>query len=90
MAQEAADFAHEVLQNHVPGMALPRVRDMPCKHPNAQAFFKFSQNMVNGMTKGKYPAPLKCIEAVQNATTMKFDEGMRAEREIFTTLRWTP
>ena len=90
LAQEAADFAHEVLQNHVPGMALPRVRDLPCKHPNAQAFFKFSTNMVNGMTKGKYPAPLKCIEAVQNATTMKFDEGMRAEREIFTNLMWTP
>ena len=90
LAQESADFAHEVLQNHVPGMALPRVRDMPCKHPNAQAFFKFSQNMVNGMTKGKYPAPLKCIEAVQNASTMKFDEGMRAEREIFTNLMWTP
>ena len=90
LAQEAADYAHEVLKNHVPGMALPRVRDMPCKHPNAQAFFKFSQNMVNGMTKGKYPAPLKCIEAVQNATTMKFDEGMRAEREIFTNLMFTP
>ena len=90
LAQEAADFAHEVLQNHVPGMALPRVRDLPCKHPNAQAFFKFSQNMVNGMTKGKYPAPLKCIEAVQNATKMKFDQGMEAEREIFTNLMFTP
>ena len=90
LAQEAANFAHEVLQNHVTGMPLPRVRDLPCKHPNAQAFFKFSQNMVNGMTKGKYPAPLKCIEAVQNATTMKFDEGMRTEREIFTNLMWTP
>ncbi len=90
LAQEAANFAHEVLQNHVTGIPLPRVRDLPCKHPNAQAFFKFSQNMVNGMTKGKYPAPLKCIEAVQNATTMKFDEGMRTEREIFTNLMWTP
>jgi 3-hydroxyacyl-CoA dehydrogenase len=90
LAQEAAEFAHEVLQNHVPGMALPRVRDLPCKHPNADAFFKFSTNMVNGMTKGKYPAPLKCIEAVQNATKMKFDEGMRAEREIFTNLMFTP
>ncbi len=90
LAQEAADFAHEVVQNLVPGMPLPRVRDLPCKHPNAQAFFKFSTNMVNGMTKGLYPAPLKCIEAVQNATTMAFDEGMRAEREIFTNLMWTP
>jgi 3-hydroxyacyl-CoA dehydrogenase len=69
---------------------LPRVRDLPCKHPNADAFFKFSTNMVNGMTKGKYPAPLKCIEAVQNATKMKFDDGMTAEREIFINLMWTP
>jgi len=69
---------------------LPRVRDLPCKHPNADAFFKFSTNMVNGMTKGKYPAPLKCIEAVQNATKMKFDDGMSAEREIFINLMWTP
>jgi len=69
---------------------LPRVRDLPCKHPNADAFFKFSTNMVNGMTKGHYPAPLKCIEAVQNATKMKFDDGLKAEREIFINLMWTP
>ncbi|NDC61390.1 MAG: 3-hydroxyacyl-CoA dehydrogenase, partial [Betaproteobacteria bacterium] len=69
---------------------LPKVRDLPCKHPNADAFFKFSTNMVNGMTKGHYPAPLKCIQAVQNATKMKFDQGLSAEREIFINLMWTP
>jgi 3-hydroxyacyl-CoA dehydrogenase len=86
LMDEAMAFARSVVGTS----PLPRVRDLPCKHPNADAFFKFTTNMVNGMTKGKYPAPLKCIEAVQNATKMKFDQGMEAEREIFTNLMWTP
>jgi 3-hydroxyacyl-CoA dehydrogenase len=86
LMDEALSFARSVVGTS----PLPRVRDLPCKHPNADAFFKFTPNMVNGMTKGKYPAPLKCIEAVQNATKMKFDQGMAAEREIFTNLMWTP
>ena len=86
LLDEAMAFAKGVVGTN----PLPRVRDLPCKHPNADAFFKFSTNMVNGMTKGKYPAPLKCIEAVQNATKMKFDDGMTAEREIFINLMWTP
>ena len=93
MASSSASLMDEAIafaQSVVGTSPLPRVRDLPCKHPNADAFFKFSTNMVNGMTKGKYPAPLKCIEAVQNATKMKFDQGMEAEREIFTNLMWTP
>ena len=86
LLDEAIAFAQSVVGTS----PLPRVRDMPCKHPNADAFFKFTTNMVNGMTKGKYPAPLKCIEAVQNATKMKFDQAMDAEREIFTNLMFTP
>jgi 3-hydroxyacyl-CoA dehydrogenase len=86
LLDEAMAFAKGVVGTS----PLPRVRDLPCKHPNADAFFKFSTNMVNGMTKGKYPAPLKCIEAVQNATKMKFDDGITAEREIFINLMWTP
>jgi 3-hydroxyacyl-CoA dehydrogenase len=93
MASSAASLMDEAIafaRSVVGTSPLPRVRDLPCKHPNADAFFKFSTNMVNGMTKGKYPAPLKCIEAVQNATKMKFDQGMEAVREIFTNLMWTP
>ena len=85
LLDEAMAFAKGVVGTS----PLPRVRDLPCKHPNADAFFKFSTNMVNGMTKGHYPAPLKCIEAVQNATKMKFDDGMKAERDIFINLMWT-
>jgi 3-hydroxyacyl-CoA dehydrogenase len=68
---------------------LPRVRDLPCKHPQGDAYFQFTRNMVNGMAKN-YPAPPKCVDAVQAATKKKFDEGMGLEREIFTNLMWTP
>ncbi len=68
---------------------LPLVRDLRVGHPEADAYFAFARNTVGVMAKG-YPAPLKCVEAVQNATKMKFDDGMKAEREIFTNLMFTP
>jgi 3-hydroxyacyl-CoA dehydrogenase len=45
--------------------------------------------MVGGMAKN-LPAPLKCIDAVENATKMKFEQGLAAEREIFANLMLTP
>jgi 3-hydroxyacyl-CoA dehydrogenase len=67
----------------------PRVRDMKCTHPNADAYFQFARNMVKGMSKN-FPAPAKCVDAVQAAVTKKFDDGMLAEREIFISLMTTP
>ena len=67
----------------------PRVRDMKCTHPNADAYFQFARNMVKGMAKN-FPAPAKCVDAVQTAVTKKFDDGMLAEREIFLALMLTP
>jgi 3-hydroxyacyl-CoA dehydrogenase len=68
---------------------LPLVRNLPCKHPLGDAYFQFARNMVKGMAKG-FPAPIKCVDAVEMATQRKFDEGMRLEREIFTNLMFTP
>ena len=71
------------------GQPLPRVRDLKVVHPNADAYFQFARNMVKGMAKN-FPAPAKCVDAVQNSVKMKFDEGLLAEREIFTALMFTP
>ncbi len=68
---------------------LPLVRNLPCKHPQGDAYFQFARNMVKGMSKN-FPAPAKCVDAVQAATTQKFDQGMATEREIFINLMWTP
>ena len=68
---------------------LPLVRDLPCKHRNGDAYFQFVRNMVKGMAKN-FPAPLKCVDAVEAATKQKFEDGMRLERELFINLMLTP
>jgi 3-hydroxyacyl-CoA dehydrogenase len=85
LADEALAFAQSVADTR----PLPLVRNLPCKHPNGDAYFQFARNMVKGMAKN-YPAPLKCVDAVEAATKRKFDEGMALEREFFTNLMFTP
>ena len=67
---------------------LPLVRNLKCKHPEGDAYFQFARNMVRGMAK-HFPAPEKCLDAVQAATKRKFDDGMAFERELFINLMWT-
>ena len=85
LMDEALKFAREVSATR----PLPRIRDLPCKHPQGDAYLQFTRNMVKGMAKN-YPAPPKCVDAVQAATKKKFDEGMVIERELFMNLMWTP
>ena len=89
LAAEAVAFAQEIAAKHADGSALPLVRNLPCKHPLGDAYFQFARNMVKGMAKN-FPAPAKCVDAVEAATTKKFDDGMVFEREIFINLMWTP
>ncbi|WP_426146159.1 3-hydroxyacyl-CoA dehydrogenase NAD-binding domain-containing protein [Polaromonas sp. DSR2-3-2] len=85
LADEAFAFAQAIADTR----PLPLVRVLPCKHRNGDAYFQFARNMVKGMAKN-FPAPLKCVDAVEAATKQKFDEGMRFERELFTNLMFTP
>ena len=89
LAAEAMAYAKELAAQHADGSALPLVRNLPCKHPQGDAYFQFARNMVKGMAKN-YPAPPKCVDAVEAATKKKFEDGMVFEREIFTNLMWTP
>ncbi|MDP3823783.1 MAG: 3-hydroxyacyl-CoA dehydrogenase NAD-binding domain-containing protein [Burkholderiales bacterium] len=68
---------------------LPLVRDLKVSHPNADAYVQFVKNMVGGMAKN-FPAPLKCVEAVAGSLKLKFDDGMKLERELFLGLMVTP
>jgi 3-hydroxyacyl-CoA dehydrogenase len=87
---EAIELAREKAAAHAKdGSAFPLVRNLPCRHPMGDAYFQFARNMVKGMAKG-FPAPLKCVDAVEAATKKKFNEGMAFEREIFINLIWSP
>ena len=85
LAQEALAFAQSILDIR----PLPLVRDLVCKHRNGDAYFQFARNMVKGKAKN-FPAPLKCVDAVEAATKRKFNDGLLFEREIFINLMWTP
>jgi len=85
LAAEALALAQEVAAVR----PLPLVRMLPCRHPQDDAYFQFARNMVKGMAKN-YPAPAKCVDAVQAATQKKFADGMLFERELFINLMWTP
>jgi 3-hydroxyacyl-CoA dehydrogenase len=57
--------------------------------PQGDAYFQFARNMVKGMAKN-FPAPAKCVDAVEAATKRSFAAGMATEREIFIKLMTTP
>ncbi|MCX8516557.1 MAG: 3-hydroxyacyl-CoA dehydrogenase NAD-binding domain-containing protein, partial [Rhodoferax sp.] len=78
LAEEALALARSVAAKR----PLPRLRDVPCKHPQGDAYFQFARNMVKGMAKN-LPAPVQCVNAVEIACKKKFDDGMAAERDIF-------
>lgn len=81
----AIAFAREMADKR----PLPLVRHLKVQHPNPQAYLQFARNTVGAMAKN-YPAPPKCVDAVAASTTMKFDEGMKLERELFINLMLTP
>jgi len=85
LAEEALVYARSVAEVR----PMPLVRNLPCKHPLGDAYFAFARNMVKGMAKN-FPAPAKCVDAVEAATKKRFDDGMTVERDIFVTLMMSP
>ncbi len=85
----AVAYAAEVAELHAKGGPLPRVRDLKAVHANADGYFAFARNTVKAMAKN-FPAPAKCVDCVEAAVKMKFDDGMRFERDTFLALMMTP
>jgi len=68
---------------------LPLVRDRKVEPRGAQGFLAFARNTAAAVAKD-YPAPHKCIEAIEAAVEKPFEEGLRLERELFLQLMFTP
>ncbi|MBL0418809.1 enoyl-CoA hydratase/isomerase family protein [Ramlibacter sp. AW1] len=83
------DEAMELARSVADMRPLPRIRDLPCGHPQGEAFFQFARNTAKAMAP-HFPAPPRCIDAVEAATRGPFDEGLRRERETFLNLMLTP
>jgi 3-hydroxyacyl-CoA dehydrogenase len=85
LMEGALAFAAEIAD----ARPLPRVRDIRAKYPNSDAYFQFARNTVRAMAKN-FPAPVKCVDCVEQAVKSKFEDGMRFERENFAALMMTP
>jgi len=66
-------------------LALKKARDLRIKFPNAEAFFDFARGAIAPLAKN-YPAPGKCVDAVEAAVTKPFEEGLLLERIAFVDL----
>lgn len=86
LMEAALAFARKVVADKMP---LKKVRDLKVKHPNPEGFFMFARNTIGAMAKN-YPAPLKCLEAVEASVKKPFDEGMKVERDGIKQLMQTP
>ncbi|WP_186052772.1 3-hydroxyacyl-CoA dehydrogenase NAD-binding domain-containing protein [Burkholderia gladioli] len=67
----------------------PRVRDRKIEHPNAAGFIQFARNSARAAAP-QYPAPHKCIDAIEAGVLKGFDQGLIDEREGFVALVQTP
>ncbi|WP_414445503.1 3-hydroxyacyl-CoA dehydrogenase NAD-binding domain-containing protein [Burkholderia sp. 22PA0106] len=67
----------------------PRVRDRTIEHPNAAGFIQFARNSAKAAAPN-YPAPHKCIDAIESGVLHGFDRGLIDEREGFVALVQTP
>jgi 3-hydroxyacyl-CoA dehydrogenase len=81
----ACNFAEEVADVR----PLKLVRDMKATDPDADAYFGFARNTAKAMAKN-FPAPAKCVDAVEASVKRKFDDGLAFERDTFMALMITP
>jgi len=65
----AVAFAERIVAEKLP---LKKARDIKINFPNAEAFLDFARTAVAPLAKN-YPAPLKCIDAVEAAVLKPFD-----------------
>ncbi len=83
---DALAAAIDFIQRNAGGkLPLKKARDITVKFPNAEAFFDFARGAVAPLARN-YPAPGKCIDAVEAAVTRPFDEGLKVERTAFVEL----
>ena len=89
LLEGACAFAKARAAEHGEGKPLPLVRNRKAMHPNADAYFQFARNMAGAGSKN-FPAPAKCVDAVEASVKRSFTAGMALERKLFFELLESP
>ncbi len=82
IAKDSLERAAREFAATIAGKPIRRVRDLPCKHPQAEAFLQFAKTGVASVSRG-LAAPLRALEAIGAAVTQKYDAGIATEQRIF-------
>jgi 3-hydroxyacyl-CoA dehydrogenase len=82
----ALAFAKKLIAAGTPPKLL---RDVKITDPTAEPFLQFVKNTVTATVKN-YPAPLKCVEALEGSFSKPFHEGLQQELELIKDLFLTP
>ncbi len=67
----------------------PRARDRELRESRLEALLQFARNTARAAFP-RYPAPIRCIDAIGAAATLDFDAGMDREYELFLELFTSP
>jgi 3-hydroxyacyl-CoA dehydrogenase len=86
LREAARNLAAKLRRENAP---VRRVRDRTVEHPQAEAFLQFAKTGISSVARG-LAAPLRALDAVAASLGKSFDEGMAAERKIFTELMASP
>jgi 3-hydroxyacyl-CoA dehydrogenase len=79
LLEGAIAFARHVADS---GMPLRRLRDEPVKGEHLSDLIASTREQVARAWRG-YPAPARCVDAVEAAINLPFDDGIRFERKTF-------
>ena len=71
------------------GKALPKARNLRVRDTNVDALLGFARTTVGAMY-ANYPAPRKCLDAIEAAATQDFETGLATERRLFGELMISP
>jgi 3-hydroxyacyl-CoA dehydrogenase len=86
---EAIKLAADLARRVQAGESLRRSCDLPVQMANAQAFLAFGRATVKSRSR-ELPAPLACVDCLEYAATLPFEEGLRREYEAVSRLCVTP
>lgn len=84
----ALALARQLAQQVAAGAAPRRTGALPVGMDNAEAYLAFARQTVKARAAGR-PAPLACVDCVEHAATLPFEQGLERERDSFDRLRGT-
>jgi len=86
---EAIALAAKLACQMQSGGGLKRTGALHVQMPNAEAFLAFGRATVKARARGM-PAPLACVDCLELAVTVPFEEGLRREHQAVVELCSTP